>query len=295
MLGTGTVPGRPAVEKVAPRHSGTVVAVWGPAGAPGRSTLACSLAAACADVGRRTLLIDADVYGGAVAPMLGMLDESSGLLAAARAANHGELRPDILVRHARAVNPTLRVLTGLPRADRWVEVGSVLTRRILETARQVSDVTLVDTGFSLEVDEELSYDTAAPRRNGATLEVLAAADVVIAVGGADPISLSRLIRGVHDLRTMFPTITPRLVVNRVRVTLGWSEAEVTEMIVRATGLGVTATLPDDPAACDRCVVSGKTLVEDAPDSRLLRRVRALAGELVGAREPLRRRRAGRAR
>ena len=34
-----------------------------------------------------TLLVDADVYGGTIAPMLGLLDESSGLLAATRAAN----------------------------------------------------------------------------------------------------------------------------------------------------------------------------------------------------------------
>ena len=178
------------------------------------------LAATAADLGRRTLLVDADVYGGTIAPMLGLLDEASGLLAAARAANHGELRPHVLVRQARAVNPTLRVLTGLPRADRWVEVGSVLMRRILDTAATVSDLTVVDTGFSLELDEELSYDTAAPRRNGATLEVLARADLVVAVGGADPVSLGRLVRGIHDLRTAVPGVSPRVVVNRVRGSLG---------------------------------------------------------------------------
>jgi Mrp family chromosome partitioning ATPase len=274
---------------------GRVVAVWGPSGAPGRSTVAAALAATAADLGHRTLLVDADVYGGTIAPMLGLLDEASGLLAAARAANHGELRPDVLVRQARAVHPTLRVLTGLPRADRWVEVGSVLMRRILDTAGTVSDVTVVDTGFSLELDEELSYDTAAPRRNGATLEVLARADLVVAVGGADPVSLSRLVRGIHDLRTAVPGISPRVVVNRVRSSLGWSEHEMAEMIARATGLGVTATLPDDPAACDRALVTGTTLLESAPDSRLVRRVRSLTGDLLGVREPVRRRRAGRVR
>jgi Mrp family chromosome partitioning ATPase len=276
-------------------RTGRVVAVWGPAGAPGRSTVAAAMAAVAADLGRRTLLVDADVYGGTIAPMLGLLDEASGLLAAARAANHGELRQHVLVRQARAVNPTLRVLTGLPRADRWVEVGSVLMRRILDTAATVSDLTVVDTGFSLEADEELSYDTAAPRRNGATVEVLTRADVVLAIGGADPVSLGRLVRGIHDLRTAVPGVTPRVVVNRVRPSLGWSEHEVAEMIARATGLGVTATLPDDPAACDRALVTGTTLVECAPDSRLLRRVRSLTGELLGVREPARRRRAARPR
>jgi Mrp family chromosome partitioning ATPase len=276
-----------------PARTGVVVAVWGPVGSPGRSTVACGVAAVAAEHGSRTLLVDADVYGGTIAPMLGMLDESSGLLAAARAANHGELRPHVLVRQARAVTPMLRVLTGLPRADRWVEVGSVLMRRILETAAVVSDVTVVDTGFCLEVDEELSYDTAAPRRNGATLEALARADTVVAVGGADPVSLGRLVRGIHDLRTALPEVTPLVVVNRARPSLGWPDQEVAEMIGRATGLAVTATLPDDPVACDRALVNAKTLVECAADSRLVRRIRTLTADLLGVREPVRRRRAGR--
>lgn len=171
----------------------------------------------------------------------------------------------------------------------------MLMRRILDTAAQVSDVTVLDTGFSVETDEELSYDTAAPRRNGATLEVLARADTVLAVGAADPVSLGRLVRGIHDLRTALPSVSPLVVVNRMRGSLGWSEREVAEMVMRATGLGVTAMFPDDPTACDRALVNGKTLLECAPESRLTRRVRALASDLVGVREPVRRRRAGRAR
>jgi Mrp family chromosome partitioning ATPase len=279
--------------------SGRVIAVWGPVGAPGRTTVATGVAAAAAELGRRTLLVDADVYGGSVAAMLGLLEESSGLLAAARTANRGELQPGTLVRQARAVAPTLRVLTGLPRADRWVEVGSVLIRRILDTAASVADVTVVDTGFSLEADEELSYDTAAPRRNGATIEVLTRADVVVAVGAADPVGLSRLVRGLHDLRSAVPAAMPHVVVNRCRGSLGWSEHEVAELIGRATGLGVTAMLPDDQSACDQALVNGKTLVECAPDSKLARRLRSLAADLTGVADHdtprIRRRRAGRAR
>ena len=274
---------------------GRIVAVWGPAGAPGRTTVAAGIAAVAADLGKRTLLVDADVYGGTIAAMLGLLDESSDLLAAARTANRGELRPEALVRHARAVSPTLRVLTGIPRADRWVEVGNVLVRRILDTAASVAEVTVVDTAFSIEADEELSYDTAAPRRNGATLEALTRADDVIAVGAADPVGLGRLVRAIHDLRTAVPGVSPRVVVNRVRGSLGWSEHEMAEMIARATGLGVTATLPDDPAACDRALVTGTTLLESSPDSRLVRRVRSMTRDLLGVREPVRKRRAGRAR
>ena len=54
---------------------------------------------------------------------------------------------------------------------------------------------VVDCGFSLEADEEISFDTVAPRRNGATLAVLSDADLVLAVGSADPPGMERLVRG----------------------------------------------------------------------------------------------------
>ena len=39
----------------------------------------------------------------------------------------------------------------------------------------------------------------APRRNGATLAILDAADLIIVVGAADPLGLQRLARGLTEL------------------------------------------------------------------------------------------------
>ena len=69
-----------------PAGRGRVVAVWGPTGAPGRTTVAVGLADEAARLGVSTLLVDADVYGGVVAQVLGLLDESPGLAGAARLA-----------------------------------------------------------------------------------------------------------------------------------------------------------------------------------------------------------------
>ena len=74
-------------QRVAP--PGMVIAVWGPTGAPGRTTVAVTLAVEAALLGVETLLVDADTYGGSVAQALGLLDEAPGLAAAARAANSG--------------------------------------------------------------------------------------------------------------------------------------------------------------------------------------------------------------
>jgi MinD-like ATPase involved in chromosome partitioning or flagellar assembly len=266
-------------------RAGIVIAVWGPSGAPGRSVVALGLSAELAAVGHDTLVVDADVYGGSLAQMLGMFDESSGLLAATREANAGTLTVASLRRQCRQLGPSLRALTGLPRADRWVEAKSALVRIVLGTCRELADVTVVDCGFCLEVDEEISYDTTAPRRNGATIEILQHADTVIVVGRSDPVGLSRLIRGLGELRAAVPTSNPVVVVNRVRPELGWSRDDIAETISRATGVHELSWLPDDPAACDRAVAHGRSVSELAPGSKLSKGLRLLAAGIVGTRPP----------
>ncbi|MGH3507873.1 MAG: AAA family ATPase [Nocardioidaceae bacterium] len=279
-------------------RQGRVMAVWGPSGSPGRSTVAIGVAAESARLGLGALLVDADVYGGTVAQLLGLLDESSGLLAASRAANVGALTVDVLARHAREVSPDLRVLTGLPRADRWPEVRPVLLRAVLDSCRALADVTVVDCGFSLERDEEIVYDTAAPRRNGATLEALAQSDTVVVVGSADPVGIGRLTRGLDELREVLPGVAPYVVLNRSRASLGWGGDEVREVVRRVSGVEVAAVLPDDPAACDRALVQGRAVAECAAASRVARALHRVAADLLGAPvagRRLRRRTAARAR
>ena len=270
----------PEVDEPVPvTRLGRVVAVWGPTGAPGRSTVALALAAELAAAAEPTLLVDADVYGGTIAQMLAMTDESSGVLAAARSAKHGTLGPGELARQARAVGSDLRVLTGLPRADRWPELSEATVDGLLVAARALTTQIVVDCGFGIEADEELSFDIAAPRRNGATLQVLEAADLVLAVGSADPVGLARLARGVVDLRAAVPDVTVQVVLNRWRAGLGWSRDEVVSTVRRLTGASDVALLPEDRTACDSCLLHGRTLGEAAPRSRLRLAVRDLAARL----------------
>src|SRR4051794_39585232 len=71
--------------------SGRLIAVWGPTGAPGRTTVTVGIAGELALARVPTLLADADIYGGSIAQVLGFLDEAPGLAAAARLANMGQL------------------------------------------------------------------------------------------------------------------------------------------------------------------------------------------------------------
>jgi MinD-like ATPase involved in chromosome partitioning or flagellar assembly len=254
-----------------PGTGGRVIAVWGPAGAPGRTTLAVGLAAELAARGRRTTLVDADPYAGAVAQQLGILDEVSGLLTAARLAGTAALEARF-GSVQRAVGDRLTVVTGLPRADRWVEVRRGVVEHLLEVAAAHGDV-VVDTGFSLETDPAGEFG-ARPPRNQLTLAAVGEADEVVVVGSADPVGLGRLARALVELREVISGAPVRVVVNRMRPSLGWSEREVAGMVEGFTRLVGLHFLPDDRATVDRALIGGRTLAEvgDSPLGRAIAEV-----------------------
>ncbi len=269
----------PAQGDAAP-GAGRVVAVWGPTGAPGRSTVAAGLAGELALLGWPTLLVDADVYGGTLAPALGLSDEVSGLASACRLANRGALDVPALTGLLAPVVPGLSLLTGLANAQRWPELRPSAVEVVLELARTLAAVTVVDCGFSLEQDEELSYDTLAPRRNGATLAVLERADLVVVVGGADPLGVRRLVLGLGELAAALPEARTTVVVNRLR---GAGDAEVRAALRRFAGVEQLTALPLDLAATDAALDAARLLRQVAPASPLRLALKAFAGSLVARR------------
>ena len=260
---------------------GRVLAVWGPTGAPGRSTVALNLAAELA-AHAPTLLVDADTYGSSLAQALGLLDEAPGMTAACRAADQGGLDLLALARLAPEVSPGLRVLTGTPRPHRWTELRAPSVAQVLGIARQLATHVVVDCGFCVEDDEELSYDTLAPRRNAATLTALEEADDLVVVGAADPIGLQRLVRAVQDLATV-PSPTPTVVVNKVRASAVGSRPErrIAEALGRFAGMDDLTYLPWDQATLDAAMFAGTTLVDHAPQSELRRALQSLATRWAG--------------
>ena len=257
-----------------------VTAVWGPTGAPGRTTVAVTLAAQLAAAGVRTLLVDLDTWGASVAQVLGLVDEAPGVAAAARASEQGTLDVPALARLAPEVVPGLRVLTGLPRADRWPELRSAAVEDVLRLARGVVEHVVVDVGFAVEDDEELSYDTAAPRRNAATLTALEAADHLVVVGAADPVGLQRLVRAVQDVAVL-PSPTPTVVVTKVRASVAGRRPEraIADVLGRFAGMDAVRFLPWAPEECDAALLAGRSLVEVAPRAPLTLAVAELAAEL----------------
>jgi MinD-like ATPase involved in chromosome partitioning or flagellar assembly len=270
----------PADAADVPPASGTgkIMAVWGPAGSPGRTFVAANIAGELAAAGKSVLLVDADSYGASIAAVLGLLDEAAGLALACRLADQGLLDAPALLKVATPVTTklgTFRVLTGITRADRWTELRAAALSLVLERAKEIADVVVVDTGFCLEADEELSFDTMAPRRNAATLRSLELADTVFAVGAADPVGVPRLVRGLADLEVAVPHVSPIVVLNRVRAAaVGRSpERQLREAWERyGPSAAVSAFLPADYAAADAALLAGSLLLETAPESKLRRAI-----------------------
>ncbi|HSP59547.1 MAG TPA: P-loop NTPase, partial [Ornithinimicrobium sp.] len=279
------------------QEAGEVVVVWGPVGSTGRSTVAANLAAELADPLSPVVLVDADTYGASQAQLLAVLDEVPGVAAAARAADQGALDRDVLARLAPEVRPGLRLLTGLPRADRWPELRDVALADVLEQCRGLARWTVVDVAAPLEQDEELSFDTLAPRRNGAALTALAAADRVVVVGTGDPVGLQRLVRALDQLGTH--SMAPRsVVVTRVRPgPVGPDPGRrIQETLARFAGTGPVHLVPEDQDGLDAALLHGRVLAEVRPRSAARTALVELADTVAG-REPTSRREraAGRAR
>jgi MinD-like ATPase involved in chromosome partitioning or flagellar assembly len=289
------VPSRLGDARRAPRRTGEVVAVWGPAGAPGRTTIAVNLAAEIAAAGHSVALVDADPYGGTVAPSLGLLDEAPGFASACRLASGDALDRTELERIAQrhsAPRGSFDVFTGLVGPSRWPELAHDRVTAALQAIAARSEFVVVDTGFSLERDEELTSDQFAPRRNAATFAALGAADRVAAVGLADPVGLSRLLRGHGDLVEVVEPDRIDVIDNRVRsAALGIdAHAQVRQTLRRFAGIADATLLPHDGRATDAAILTARTLRDSAPRSPLRTALREYAlDRIVPVPEPVKRR------
>jgi len=272
----------------APRR-GTIVAVWGPEGAPGRTSLAIALAGELADASRdrgaTIALADADTRAAAIAPALGLLDEAPGFAAACRLAGSGSLDRAQFERIAqphRASRGDIQVLTGLGRASRWPELTADRVSGVLTAARDWAEVTVVDVAAGFEHDEELMTDLNAPRRNAATIEVLRSADLVVAVGAADPIGLARFLRAHAELAELVEPDRVLCVINKVRSSaIGLNpSAQLRQTLARFGGIEAPVLVPWDPSAFDAAVLSGRALLDAAPRSAARAAVKELSRLVV---------------
>lgn len=264
-------------------RSARVIAVWGPAGAPGRSTLAIEIAVELARGGRRIALVDADTHAPSIALQLGLADEGPGFAAACRQAELGGLDARELARIAEPLGRSgVDVLTGLNRPSRWPELTDARVTAALATCRDWAEHTVIDVAAPLERDEEIVSDLDGPRRNAATLAALRAADLVVAVGAADPVGVARFLRAHADLRATIGATPIAVVANRLRPgALGIdARGQVRRTLDRFGGIEDVWFVPADARSADAALLAAQPVAEVAPRSPLTLAVRRLVGEAI---------------
>ena len=261
-------------ESVLPGRAGTVIGVWGPMGAPGRTTVAIGLAESLGDAGYRVCLVDADTYAPSVAMALGIVDESSGLVVACRHADHGSLTPTTLVGLSRRVRGEWHLLSGLSGPERWADLRAGALDRVWAGCREAFDVTVIDLGFCLEDDDGAA--AWSRQRNSAALTALAAADHAVAVADASAAGAARIASAWPSISARLPAGATTIVRNRSRSAgRSWVEA------VRASGIPAPIhDLPNDPRSLSACWERGRSLGEGARRSGIRRSLGELAGRIV---------------
>lgn len=275
----------PAPSSSPPTATPRVIAVWGPQGAPGRSTVAIQLAVELSRSGRSTALVDADTVAPSLALLLGLSDDAPGIAAACRRAELSDLDAVELTRLASTVSSSggdVEVLPGINRPSRWPELSAARLSAALVSCRQWMEDTVVDVGAAFDADDEVTNDLSGPRRHAATSATLRDADVIVAVASADPLGISRFLRDHAELQRLAGPTPVWVVVNRLRPgPLGIdARRQVRGTLERFAGITDVTFLPFDQRAADAALLHARPMADVAPRSSLVAAVRRLAVTLA---------------
>lgn len=236
--------------------SSKTIAVWGPVGSPGKSTIAINLACELALSGASVFLLDLDLVAPSLAQMLGLTEHPAGLAAACRLA--AQNRFDIMQLERLSVRvpagrQSVALMTGISSSARWPEVTTESLITILELASEHFDYLVLDLASSLE--SGLRQPHVALERNQVTALALSLSEFVVAVCAADPVSIERFLAN-EPLVRQSTAGEPLILVNRLRKSVLGASAknQITETLARLANLSVHGFVPDDPAACDQALL-----------------------------------------
>jgi Mrp family chromosome partitioning ATPase len=272
VIDDGTLGGQGAGGESIPKGSGSagLIAVWGPPGAPGRTTVAIGLADALACEGHRVCLVDADTYAPSLALALGA--GTGGVTAAcARAESGTEVAIASLCSQ---VSTRLSVLGGLGPSQSWRDLRPSSLSALWNALREEFDVVVVDVGFCIEDPEAES--PWATRRNAAAVTALQAADQVVAVAHSTPAGAARLA-------SEWPRIVDATLTGVSIVVQNRAPRRVGDWQLTVSALGVDApivSVPEDVRCVASCWSRAATFSEHAPRSHVTRAMRTLAAAVV---------------
>ncbi|MDO5726414.1 MAG: hypothetical protein Q4Q03_00645 [Bowdeniella nasicola] len=262
-----------------PVETTTVIAITGPPGSTGRTTVAITLAHALAELGP-TLLIDADMCAPSIDVRLGILDDISGLATIARRANQGRLNQEVL-RAAVRTRGAIDILTGIGSATRWAEIPPATIEPLIYTAGRSYRFVIFDTEATPWPAAE-RYDPFAPHVGELRTAIIAAAGRVLHIARADADGMHRLLLYLHEHEL---TARDHLVVTAVQPAANApaSPAAVMEVLQRFSRATRASLIRADQRSCEMALLHGSPLGEVAPRSVATTDLRKLACQLADVR------------
>ncbi len=209
-------PARPAGE-TREGEPGRIIAVFGPKGGVGRTTLAVNLAVAAAtELGQRTCLVDASFQFGDVGVLLNLNPKNKSIadLIPEMEAGEPESLDTFLINHSAGIH----VLLAPPSPEMAELITPPGTKRMLEVLRENHDLVIVDCMSSF---------------NDTTIAILDLADTVLTMLSLEITSIKniRLFLEVAD-QLGYGQDKIRLVLNRADSSLGIRVADVEHSIGR---------------------------------------------------------------
>ena len=231
------------------RPGGRVVAVTSGKGAPGKTTIAISLAALLGEHGTDVVLLDADLRGGNVAPYLD-LDPRRGLVGLAAAG--GRLDREL------QEGPGCSVLAGVERPELAAGLAGGALSGVISALRERFETVVVDLG--------------APPEAG----LLRAADELLLVTGPDLVSIWNARTALPAIRGDAGSALPRAVVNRREGREHYPAGEVG----RALGMAVMGVVREERESARRAV--SRQIPLSAAGGKVTLDLRALASALAPA-------------
>ncbi len=257
--------------------TGRLVAVWGPPGAPGRTSVALSLAQLVAANGTDVLLVDADTTAPGVSASLCLESDGSGLTAASHHGERGTLDPAVLARLARSVDDRFRVLTGISHVSRRAELRAAAMAKVWQQATSLGPLCVVDVGGCVD-DGGLAFDADIADfglnsgGQSAPVTALAVADELVAVTTCEPAAVARLLSHLGAIRSLAPAARIHVVINRVRSPLvrnSAAAAELKQFVLAQTRASDVTLVAEDRATFDQAILRGRTPFEQNRKSQFI--------------------------
>ena len=253
-------------------HTGlpvNVIGCWGPAGSPGKSTVAANLACEMALLGKRVLLVDLDTLSPSLAIALGLVDTPAGLSACLRLADQSRLTADEYHRLTVSIQlgrHDLRFMPGLNSPSRWPEVTADRFVRLLESIKSEIEIVVVDLPQATSFITHLNHPSVLAQnmdlgRDAFLVEFLRQVSKLVLVSGCDPVSAHRFLAAREYLEEFAIQVNPYTVVNRFRTSSLGSKAktELEDTFLSLAKVRIDAFIPDEPENLDKALLNGLPL------------------------------------